>query len=140
MIIKYYFDTCIWRDFYENRFGYSGRPLGSLANRLFLHVMKKKQILLFSDLVVSELKKDYSENDIVNMLNFLYISGILQKVNFSKKNYQEAYSISLKRKLATGDVLHAIIARNNNAIMVSQDKHFQNLKDIAIIKKPEQII
>ncbi|MBN2368106.1 hypothetical protein JXC34_03730, partial [Candidatus Woesearchaeota archaeon] len=58
---KYFLDTCIWRDFYENRFGQGGRPLGKYATDLFMKIMKKKDQILFSKSLVMELKRDYGE-------------------------------------------------------------------------------
>jgi len=38
------------------------------------------------------------------------------------------------------DALHAVLARDNKAIMVTRDKHFDELLDITKYKKPEEII
>ncbi len=140
MIKKYLFDTCIWRDHYENRFGPQGRPLGDYASNLFMKVIRNKDILLFSEFIIGELKNDFGEEEINEMLNVLFIAGILKKVDASEADYKEAKKIGLERNLPIGDVLHAILARNNGAILVSQDNHCQQLKDIAEVKKPEQII
>lgn len=140
MAEKYYFDTCIWRDHYEARLSLSGKPLGEYASKLFAKIIKDKDILLFSDLIVNELKIGFDEEEINNMLNILFVSGILKKVDINKEDFQKAKRIGNERNLPTGDVLHAIIAAKNNAILVSQDKHIQELQDIVKIKKPEQII
>ena len=138
--MKYLFDTCIWRDHYENRFGPQGRPLGKYATKLFMRIIRNKDVLLFSEFIIRELKSDFSENEINEMLNVLFIANILEKVEVFEEDYKEAKKIGLERNLPTGDVLHAIIARNNGAILVSQDNHCQQLKDIVEVKKPEQII
>ena len=138
--MKYLFDTCIWRDHYENRFGPQGRPLGKYATKLFMRIFRNKDVLLFSEFIIRELKSDFSENEINEMLNVLFIANILEKVEVFEEDYKEAKKIGLERNLPTGDVLHAIIARNNGAILVSQDNHCQQLKDIVEVKKPEQII
>lgn len=140
MTETYYFDTCIWRDFYENRFGKKGKPLGRYASKLFMHVMKNKDILLFSELIVRELKTDFNEEEVNDMLNVLFISKILKRVDADEEDYKEAKKIGVERNLPTGDVLHAIVARNNKAILLSQDEHIQKLKDVVEVKKPEEII
>jgi len=137
---RYYFDTCIWRDHYEDRFSFSGKPLGDYATKLFMRVMKRKDILLYSDLTVEELKSDFDEQEINRMLSLLFMIGTLQKVRMSKKEYKEAKETSRKRNLPTKDVLHAILARNNNSILVSQDKHHQLMRDIVDVRKPQEII
>ena len=140
MVCKYYFDTCIWRDHYENRYAFSGKPLGEYATKLFMHIIKNKDILLFSEFIVRELRNDFDEKEINDMLNVLFMTGILKSVEVSEDNYKEAKKIGSERNLPPGDALHAILARNNKAILVSQDEHHQKLKDIVEVKKPEQII
>lgn len=137
---RYYLDTCIWRDFYENRFGHKGEPLGSHANQLFVKLIKGKDKIIFSDFVVKELKKDFNEQEISEMLTILFLSKVLERVGFSEEDYKEAKKIALERNIPAGDALHAIIARNNNSIFVSQDKHAVKLKDIAKVMKPEQVV
>ena len=58
----------------------------------------------------------------------------------TRDEYAEADKISKERRVLLGDALHAIIARDNDAILVSQDKHFQLLKDVVYVKRPEQLI
>lgn len=140
MTKRYYLDTCIWRDHYENRFGLSGNPLGEYASKLFMRIIKNKEIVLFSELIIRELKSDYDEKEIDKMLNILLMIGILKRVEISKNDYKEAKRIGTERGLPFGDVLHAILARDNNAVLISQDKHHQELKDIVEVKKPKEII
>ena len=137
---KYFLDTCIWRDFYEDRFGQRGRPLGKYAADLFMKIMKKKDQILFSKSLVMELKIDYGEQEIMDMLNILFMSKILTKVEITKEEYVEAKELSQKRNLPFVDCLNAVQARNHEAVMVSQDKHFlEDLKDIIQAVKPEDI-
>ena len=49
MTTKYFLDTCIWRDFYEDRFGKTGRPLGKYASNLFMKILKNKDKIVFSE-------------------------------------------------------------------------------------------
>ena len=136
---KYYFDTCIWRDFYESRTGLKGKPLGKYAANLFIKIIKRKDTLLYSDLIIRELKKDYDEKEVNDMLNFLFLTNILKKVEMKKEEFLKAKKIAEERDLPTPDAFHAILARNNKAILISQDKHLQELKDIVEVMKPEEI-
>jgi len=138
--VKYYFDTCIWRDFYENRMSKIGRPLGKYATELFMKILKRKDKILFSKSILGELKKDYSEKEINDLLNILFISKILIKIEIKKEEHEEAKKLSKKRNIPYIDCLNAIQARNNKAIMISQDKHFfEKLSDITKTVRPEQI-
>ena len=37
------------------------------------------------------------------------------------------------------DILHAVLARDNKAVLVTRDFHFETLQDIVEIKAPEEI-
>lgn len=136
----YLVDTCIWRDFYENRFSKTGRPLGKYATDLFMKILKSKDKILFSETLIWELKKDYEEKDINDMLNLLFLNKTLIRIEITKEEHLEAKKLSQQKNIPFIDCLNAIHARHHNAIMVSQDDHY--LKDLAdIIKtvKPEQV-
>jgi hypothetical protein len=136
---RYYLDTCIWRDFYENRVSLKGRPLGKYASDLFRKIIRNKDLLFYTDLTVKELKIDYNEKEITNMFDFLFILNILRKTSINKKDYIEAKNLSKSTNVPIPDALHAIISRNNSAIFISQDKHAQRLKQITIVKRPEEV-
>ena len=85
MVDKYYLDTCIWRDFYEDRKGIRGRPLGKHAARLFIYLIRHKKILVYSDLIIGELRIDYDNQEISNMLSTLFMSKILEKVEITEE-------------------------------------------------------
>jgi predicted nucleic acid-binding protein len=137
---QYLIDTCIWRDFYENRFGKSRRPIGKYATDLFMEILKNKDKILFSEALVRELKKDYSEEDINDMLNLLFINKTLLRIEITKEEYSEAKKLSGERNLPFIDCLNAIQARNHKAIMVSRDEHFiKNLSNIVKPAKPENL-
>ena len=117
-------DTCIWRDFYEDRFSKSGRHLGKEATDLIMKITKEKDKILYSESLIWELKKDYNENEIKDMLNFLFLVEILERVEIKKEEYSEAKKLSDEKNIPFIDCLNAVQARNHKAIMISQDKHF----------------
>jgi hypothetical protein len=51
--MKYYIDTCIWRDYFENR-NDKYRPLGEWAFRFIKKIINEDSLILFSDLVLEE--------------------------------------------------------------------------------------
>ena len=138
---RYLLDTCIWRDFYEDRFGKKGRYLGQYANDLFMKIIKNKEKIYFSVSLVKELSIKYSDREIFNMLNILFLTKSLIRIEVTKIESNEARILSKERNLPFTDCLCAVQARNHKTILVSQDKHIlKNLLDIAITKRPEQII
>ncbi|MFH1072396.1 MAG: PIN domain-containing protein [Nanoarchaeota archaeon] len=134
----FYLDTCIWRDFYENRTDPKGRALGKSATIFLLGVMKEKDVVLYSDIIIDELKAKYEYAEIAALLATASRLMRLKKVEIREEDYREAVRLSLDRKLPVGDALHAVVARNNHAILVTQDKHFRKLHDIVAVRRPEE--
>jgi len=62
------------------------------------------------------------------------------KIMVNKEQVLESTKISKERNLPKGDVLHAIIARDNDLVLITRDNHFKKLKDISLHYKPEEII
>lgn len=136
MVKKYYLDTSIWVDLVEERRGFMGESLSAPAFKLLINIKIKKQNIILSNQVLKELKGKYSDDQIKSI--FLPFSGIIQKIKTSKSQESEARSISSVRNVPFGDVLHAIIARDNDLVLITRDKHFKLLLDIVDFYKPEE--
>ena len=139
MVQKYYLDTSIWRDYYENRSD-KFRPLGEWALNLLTNILENEDYVLYSDFIIEELKIRYGEKEIKNIFEIVNKRNLLIKVDISNSQTKEAAILCKKQKVAFGDALHAILARDNDAIMITRDNHFLELTDIAEIKKPEELI
>lgn len=136
---KYYVDVCIWRDFHENRED-KFRPLGEWAFEMFRKFKENKSLVLYSELTTNELSKDFNPEQIKEIFKIISEAGLLQKVELRKQQFQEAAKLRSERKLPFGDCLHAIIARDNQAVMITRDTHFEELQDIVKSAKPEDLI
>ena len=134
----YYVDTSIWMDLLEGRIGYRGEKLGDYALRFFAFLKSTKRRLVVSDLLVFELKRNYSSENIIGF--FLPYQDIIKRVFFSQKEYSEAKKLAKERNLPLGDALHSILARDHQLILVTRDKHFILLRDVCSSYKPEEII
>lgn len=135
---KYYLDTSIWIDLYEDRKGYKNEPLGDFAWKLFASIKANKSNIIISDFLVRELEVNYSMEEINGMIK--PFEDIIEKVFLLKNQRDEARRIAQERNLPPGDVIHTIIARDNNLILVTRDKHFNELIDISRSYKPEELI
>lgn len=65
--------------------------------------------------------------------------GVLEEADVSKKQMDEARKLASEKKVPVGDALHAILARDNNAVLVSRDAHCDMLQNIVPVCKPEEI-
>ena len=137
-MVKYYVDTSIWRDLHENRRD-NLRPLGEWAFELFRMIRINKEMILYSDLVIKELLVTYTLTEINQLLTAIK-ENRLQKVNITDSQEKEARILCNSLKIPINDCLHAILARDNKAVLVTRDHHFEQLTFIADIKKPEELI
>ena len=136
---SFYLDSCIWRDYYENRFGQKGKPIGRFALHFLTKIIEKKEIIFFSELIIKELKAYLLDDNINEMFRILFHSNILHKINIDDEDYKKAKEWALLRDIPASDAAHAIMAGKNDAILVTRDNHFEKLKDIVEVKKPEEI-
>jgi len=138
VVEKFYVDTSIWIDLYEDRKGYNNEPLGEYALKLFSKIKAKENKLIISNILIRELEGYYSIEEINGMIK--PFTKIIEKIISTTEQRIEARKIALERNLPPGDVLHAILARNNNLILISRDKDFRMLADISKGYKPEELI
>ncbi len=134
---RYYVDTSIWIDYYEDRTD-RFRPLGEWAFRFFRLAVERGDGIIVSDAVVRELKKRLTDEEIAGMLA---IAG--PRLRYRKTGYEqrrEAKLLSVERDVPFGDALHVIVARDEEALVIARDHHFERLQDIAKSKKPEELL
>ena len=134
---KFYLDTSIWRDYYEDRRDRI-RPLGEFAFQFLKKCQERKAAIMVSSEVEKELLKYYSKERVLQV--FSSFKDIIVKIDISKEQTQEALSFWVKtgKQFPFSDVLHSILARDNYAVLVCRDKHFWQI-EIAECMMPEEI-
>jgi predicted nucleic acid-binding protein len=135
-VTRYYLDTSIWRDLHENRTD-RFRPLGEWAFELIRKIREERHIILYSDAVVDELTKYFEKVD--KIFGLAMEANILLKVDITKEQITEAVNLRKKLQIPHKDCLHAILARDNDAILVTRDRDFEKI-NFVMIKKPEELI
>lgn len=134
---KFYLDTSIWRDYFEDRKD-NLKPLGEFAFQFLKKCEKNDWVVLFSELVIQELKPYYSSERIVEV--FSSFKQFLLEVSISNDQILEARKIlAFTKETHLKDIIHAILARDNKAIMITRDRHFDALSDFVKVAKPEDI-
>jgi len=61
-------------------------------------------------------------------------------VESTGKEIGKAKDLAYKREIPKRDALHALIARDNEAILITLDRHFQKLSDIIKPHSPKEFI
>ena len=133
--MRYLVDTCIWVDFLEDRKGHNGEPLGKYAAELFLKILKEG--LVISDITLSELKNKYSDEKISSIM--LPFKKKAVTIFATEDQFKRAITLSKRYAVPKGDALHAIVALDNNLMLITRDKHFKRLKNICKSYKPEEL-
>lgn len=134
----YYLDTSIWLDFFENR-DEPNFPKGTWARELVNKIIKEVDKILFSDNNMLELiNLGYSEFDIQELLQQL--KSIIIFTESTEREIGKAKDLAQKRDVPKRDALHALIARDNNAILITLDNHFKKLTDITKPYSPQEFI
>ena len=123
---------------YENRIGFNQEHLGDFAWKLLSIVKMKKETLVISDILIRELEMNYSIEEINGMMKLF--EDNLENITTTRNQRDEAKQIAAERNLPPGDVLHAIIARDHNLILITRNNHFKELVDISQHHKPEELI
>ncbi len=135
--IRYYFDTSIWLDLFEDR-NEPNLPKGKLVEDLINTIVKNNDIIVYSDLIIDELSSlGYSTYEIEEL--FKPFLRFLIFTEHTEKHLGKGKDLAAKRKVPLFDAMHALIARDTKAIMVTRDKHFMLLVDIVKSKRPEDV-
>ncbi len=138
MTEEYIIDTSIWVDLYEDRKGYDNEPLGDYAFKLLVKIKAQEKVIVLTDFLIKELETLYSVAEINGIFN--PFNKIIKKLIATEKQREEAKKIANERDVPAGDALCAIVARDNNSILVTRDRHFRKLEDISKHHKPEELI
>ncbi len=113
-------------------------PLGELAFQFLKRCEEKGAQILVSDAVIVELKTYLSDEKVGQL--FTPFQGIIRNIVATKAQVIEARGEWLKRNkdLPFKDVLHAVLAKHHEAVVITRDKHFfEELSAIAASEKPE---
>ncbi len=139
--MKLFVDTNIFADYYLDRSDHI-MPLGEFAFQLIKRSISCEFYILTSDDVITELKRILNKKE--NELNEIIFKELIatKKIQFIKVSENqtiEAEKLAGKRDISKSDALFAILARDNNAVLVSRDKHHQATRDIVEVRKPEEL-
>jgi predicted nucleic acid-binding protein len=131
--MRYYLDTSIWLDYFENRSD-RFRPLGEWALALLGKIRAEKGRIIVSDVVLDELRSQ-SAQDILKPFE-----DCIDRITTTDKQLKECRRIRAELEIPRGDILHAILSRDHNCLLVSRDNHFFMLAGINRTYKPEELL
>jgi predicted nucleic acid-binding protein len=134
---RVYIDTAIWRDYFEKRKD-SKKELGEIAGRFLEKLIKESVVIVFSDIVKRELLHTYAHQELDAL--FLPFQQNIVEVEACTDDFFEAHALSMEHDVPFGDALHAVLARNHRAHMITRDKDFKRLQNVCPFQKPEDVV
>ena len=139
--MKVFVDTNIFLDFYFDRKDLI-LPLGEFAFQFFKRAIECKFFIIICDSVIEELCRvlNLKEKELNETLFFdLIKENKIRKINFSEMQVKEASDLSKDNLIPFTNALFAVLARDNNAILISRDKHYYKIENIVEVRKPEEL-
>ena len=113
-------------------------PKGEWATELIEKISRENGGIVLSDNNILELEGvGYSRYDIESLLSSL---RCIHYVESTDKEVGIALDLSKRRDIPKRDALHALIARDNRAILVTLDNHFTRVADIITPHSPKTLI
>ena len=134
----FYVDSCVWIDLVEDRNDYL-RPLGEFAFHFFRGCVEHECKIICSEFVLSEITRILGKEKV----GFIFeeYKEALVFVEPTKEQIIEAIRLSRKTLNAHyADIIHALLARDSGSILITRDKHFDELGEIVIVLKPEEAV
>jgi predicted nucleic acid-binding protein len=122
--MRYYIDTCVWIDFIEGR----------TNTDIFIECILEDHMPILSYPLQKELGKYLHAEQLTMIFALLSSKGLIELVGVFEHDKKEASLLSAQRNIPFADALHAILTRNNNALLITRDKHFLKLRDICTIR------
>lgn len=129
--MRYYVDTCIWRDYWENCSD-GIRPLGEFAFNFFKN-LDAEDVVYYSDLIIAELSIKYTPDQIQEIFSIVKAQNSV----ISSEILHKAYIIAKAFAVPVNDAIHALVAQKFNCILITRDNHFMQLSHLCTMQKPE---
>lgn len=138
--MKLYLDADVWLNFWQDEMlGFI--PASHYAEELLEKALREKWILVISGAVKKEIyRKKVASQDLEAKLSDFQKAGLLEEIEAEEKDIELADGIYRERKLHRSDALHAALAIKAKATLITRTAHFDLVKDLIEIRKPEDLL
>ncbi len=137
MNAKIYIDSNIWLDFWLDRI-LNLLPAGHYAKNLLDRVISCEFTIILSDFIFKELETNI-KIDVSERMNAFKTINKLTVTDVTKQIFFDAKKLAKERSIPISDAVHALMARQEGAILVSRDKHFKEVEDLIEVRLPEEL-
>lgn len=142
---SYYVDACIYLNLWkEEKEGLFGKNLGKIAQKFFKNTEIKSKYIYYSGFLLKELSYKLTEREFNRKKILFESTSNFIKVYLNPEEHKQASRIEqeLQFEISFFDIIHLLLARKTNSILVTRDKKLLEIaKKFRInAKKPEDII
>lgn len=140
---SYYVDSCIYLNLWKKEFDNFGNPLWKFAKDFFERADSENSIIYYSGFLLKELMFILSTEEYLDKRELFETSPNFKKTILSKKEFNLASKIKKENsEISFYDVIHMLLARQTNSVLVTRDKLLIELtkKHSIVAKKPEEIL
>jgi len=131
---KFYLDTNIWLDYFQNRSD-GLKPIGEFAFQFLKSCLNSECEIYYSNFVIKELRHIFTVSEIEEFLKI--VKDKLVFVEANPFDLDEARIISRQYSLHYADAIHLVLAKKSECILITRDKHFDQISLIEIFKPEE---
>jgi len=138
---SYYVDACIYLNLWQNEVDRKGNKLGGFAKDFFEKIENENSIIYYSGFILKELMFLLSVEEYLQKRELFDSSPNFKKITLSKEEYELAKKMHRAEGLSFYDVIHMLLAKKTNSILVTRDKILiQFAKNYSVIAKtPEEL-
>ncbi len=140
---KYYIDTCIYLNLWQKEV-VEGVELWRLAKEFFDKIEERWDTVYYSGFIFKELKHILSEQEFNQKRELFNSNPCFIKEILTNEEYEEARKIEIEIKNEIGfyDIMHILIARKTNSILITRDKKLIEVSNKLGVKakKPEEVL
>lgn len=105
---KYYLDIQIWIDCLQGR------------SKIIDNLLQRNAIIIYSDILEEELLMKFLREELAYKLSLIPSENII-KIKLNEIQYMTAEKIAKRNNLGINDVIHAVIARDNQATLITDN-------------------
>lgn len=142
---SFYVDTCVYLNLWKKEKGsIFGRPLWLITKKFLDKIISQNHTIYYSGFILKELLNKLSTEEYLNKRQFFEDNTLFRKVMLTKEEHEKAIAIkkNLQTNCSLSDIIHIMLAKKTNSILITQDKELLNLsnRNKVLAKTPAEII
>ena len=140
----FYIDSCIYLNLWQKERGsIFGKPFWLIAKEFLEYAKNTRSIIFYSGYLLKEISFLLKPEIFAEKLQMINCSPNFKRISLDKTEFNLAQKIEVTNKfnISFYDILHMLLAKKTNSILVTRDKKLLKIagKYKIIAKKPEEL-